>query len=163
MSIVDEKRVKFTSFDSYYVYNVLCLTFRRNPRILIKRKILEVISRKNRGPTKPWRTDWNKVKDHTVVHHAPRSPEPRTVRSTAVREPVRVLVHCRTPVRVPVCWCMADHASRHGCAFPGLRSCVIFRPLYIVFSSYFGGTSWLGFQERQLGFMIPPKTPLGGD
>ena len=67
--IVDEKKVKFTSFDLYCVCNVLCLTFRRNPQVLIERKTLEAISRKNRGPTKPQRIDGDKAKDRTAVHH----------------------------------------------------------------------------------------------
>ena len=71
MSIIDKKRVKFTSFDSYYVYNVLCLTFKRNPQVLIERKILKAISRKNRGPTKPRTTNRNKAKDCTVVLQSP--------------------------------------------------------------------------------------------
>ena len=38
MPIVDEKRVKFTSFDSYCVSNVLYLTFRRNPRVFNRKE-----------------------------------------------------------------------------------------------------------------------------
>ena len=41
--------VKFTSFESCHAYNVFCLTFWRNIWILIERKTLGMISRKNRS------------------------------------------------------------------------------------------------------------------
>jgi len=76
-------------------------------------------------------------------------------------------VHGRACASVCASALAHDHvcaiALVHGVALPGLRSFVIFWPLYIVFSSYFGETSWLAFHERKLEFRIPPKTPLGGD
>jgi len=65
------QRVKFTSFESYSVYNVLCLTFRRNGRVLIESKTLEVISRKNRGSIKSQKTKRSKTKEHTAGHAFP--------------------------------------------------------------------------------------------
>ena len=153
MSIADEKRVKFTSFDTYCLYNVLCLTFKRNPDILIERKILEAISRKNKGLTKPRRIDENKAKDRMVVHHAAQ-------RCYSHRD------HPWSGARPCICQCVGARPAMRRCTGVqclSLRSFMIFRPLYIVFSSYFGETSWVAFHERQLGFRIPPKTPLGGD
>ena len=46
MLIVDEKRVKLTSFESYCIYNVFCLTFRRNFQVLIERMTSGAISGK---------------------------------------------------------------------------------------------------------------------
>jgi len=45
--------IKFNPFVSYHAYNVFCLNFRRNLWVLIERKILEAISRKNKGLTTP--------------------------------------------------------------------------------------------------------------
>ena len=109
MSIVDKKRVKFTSFDWYCVYNVLCLTFRRNPRVLIEKKILEVISRKNRDPTKLRRTDGNKAKDCTAVHHA-----------------AQPCCSHRGHARPCVCQCVG--AQPWVCQCVGARPCVEARP-----------------------------------
>ena len=66
MSVIDEKRVKLTSFDSYCVYNVLCLTFRRNPWVLTESKTLEAVLRKIKSLTKPRRTDVNKAEHRTI-------------------------------------------------------------------------------------------------
>jgi len=43
--------VKFTFFESYCAYNVLCLTFRGTVQVLIQRKTSGANSRKDRGPT----------------------------------------------------------------------------------------------------------------
>ena len=51
---------------SYRVYNVFCLTFWRNLRVLIERKILRATSRKNRGPAKSRRTNGNKTEGYTA-------------------------------------------------------------------------------------------------
>jgi len=67
MSIVDEKRVKFTSFESHCTYNVLCLTFRGNLWVLIERKTLGTISRKDRGTKKPRTTKESKPEERTAA------------------------------------------------------------------------------------------------
>ena len=146
------KRVKFTSFDSYCVYNMLCLIFRINPRVLIERKILEAISRKNRGLTKPRRTDENKPNDRKAMHHAAQPCCSHRGHARSGAWPC---------MRQCVCYCVgAWPAMRWGTVVhsPGPHSFVIFRPLYIVFSSYFGRTSWLGFHKRQVGFRYLQKS-----
>ena len=60
---------KLTFFDPYRAYNVFYLTFRSNSQVLIERKTLGTISRKNRCLTKPQRTKKNKIEEHTTVHY----------------------------------------------------------------------------------------------
>jgi len=69
--------IKFTSFVSYRAYNVFCLTFRRNLRVLIERKILKAILRKNGDLTMTRTAGKSKTKDGTTVQQG----------STAVRRP----------------------------------------------------------------------------
>ena len=77
--------VKFTSFESFCAYNVFCLTFRRNPQILIERKTLEVISRKNRGSAKPQRINGSKTEGCATMLQAQKLCTVGTVGHTAVR------------------------------------------------------------------------------
>jgi len=64
MSNLDEKRVKFTSFESYSAYNIFCLTFKENSRVLIERKTLEAISRKTIRTIKSQRTESRRLEEH---------------------------------------------------------------------------------------------------
>ena len=130
--------VKLTSFESYRAYNMFYLTFRKNFLVLIERKILWAILGKNRGPTKPGRTDGSKTEDRTIVHCCTHLCQ------------VPGAAHGRA----------SDYPVTHR---PVLRSLPTSRAILCDFSSYFGGTSWLDFHERQLGLRIPLKTPLEGE
>ena len=143
MSIVDEKRVKFTSFDSYIIYNVFCLTFRRNPQILIEIKILEAISRKNKGPTKPRTTNGNKAKDCMVVHYA---AQPYCSHWGHARVGARQCVCQCVHARLCVCQCVGARPCKDGRAvrLPQPARFAIFL-LFNAILFLFGGRPFVGF------------------
>ena len=86
MSNVD--KIKFTSFESYHAYNVFCLTFMRNIRVLIERKTSSVISRKDKCLKKVPKN--RKRQDGGSYDHAPQGTVvlqwmgPCTARHTAM-------------------------------------------------------------------------------
>ena len=57
-------------FDSYYPHKLVCLTFTRNPLILIKMKTFAMNLRNNKGPTKsqvPRKAKLKGLKERTTI------------------------------------------------------------------------------------------------